>query len=226
MLVIFDLDDTLVDTSLSILPVKLERALIKAQEAGLKLNFSLTEALKKLLEIDQKTASARETLKFFFEKFNLPLEPYLKLAEQMVYEGDLDQIKILPVPNALLMLKALKQNHSLALVTVGKERWQREKLEKAGIDFSIFSKIEVVENTKESKKSSYLRICADLGFESSDVLVIGDKVEVDLKPAKALGLKTVLMLRGRGKNQRDFEGVDFKISSLLELKKIIKNKDE
>lgn len=223
MLIIFDLDDTLVDTSASILPIKLKRALLEVKAAGLKLNFSLSEALKKLLTIDQKTASSEETLKVFFEKFKLPPDPYLKLATRVVYEGSLNQIKILPVPNAELILKDLNQNHQLVLVTIGEEDQQKEKLEKAGIDVSFFSIIEVI--TKKAKKESYKRICQDLGFKSHEVLVVGDRVENDLKPAKELGYKTVLMRRGRGKNQRDFNFVDFKINSLLELKKIIKNKD-
>jgi len=223
LLIIFDLDDTLVDTSLSILPIKLKRALLEAKAAGLKLNFSLSEALKKLLVIDQKTASATETLKLFFEKFALPCDPYLKLATRVVYEDNLDQIKVLAVPDATLILKDLKQYHKLVLVTVGEENQQKEKLEKAGIDFSFFSIIEVVK--KKAKKKSYKRICQDLGFQKHEVLVVGDRVENDLQPAKELGYQTVLMLRGRGKNQRDFNFVDFKIKSLLELKKIIKNKD-
>ena len=221
MLIIFDLDDTLVDTSLSILPIKLKRALLAAQSAGLKLNFSLTEALKKLLTIDQKTTSAIETLKLFFEEYALPYDPYLKLATRVVYENNLDQIKVLPVPDAILILKDLKQKHELVLVTIGEESQQKEKLEKAGIDFSFFSIIEVIK--KKAKKKSYKRICQDLGFESHEVLVVGDRVENDLRPAKELGYQTVLMLRGRGKNQRDFNFVDYKINSLLELKKIIKN---
>lgn len=219
MLIIFDLDDTLVDTSLTVLPVKFKRALLEVKKAGLNLNFSLKEALKHLLDINQNMPSAKEALETFFKKFSLPENPYLKLANQVVYEGELGQIKILPVPDALLVLRDLKQKHRLVLVTIGEEKLQKEKLKKAGIDTAFFSIIEVAK--EKAKKKSYIRICQDLDFAFAETVVIGDKVEADLRPAKELGCSTVLMRRGRGLSQKTFDCVDFKIGSLLELENIV-----
>ncbi len=241
------MDDTLIDTSRTILPVKFKRALLEIQKKGafalarplsntenfqvenlrLKkntgLNFNLKKALKILIDIDKRCSSSKKALKFFFAKYGIPSSPYLTLAKQAVYQSRLDGIDIKPVPYALLILKYLFDKHSLVLVTAGEEKLQKEKLKKAGIDFSFFSKIEVVKVKTGSKKKSYDRICKSLKFEPDQVLVVGDRIDADLRPAKELGFKTVLMLRGRGLVQKaGYQKIDFQITSLLELKTIVK----
>jgi FMN phosphatase YigB (HAD superfamily) len=108
----------------------------------------------------------------------------------------------------------------LALVTVGKENIQRKKLKKAGIDSSLFSIIEVLE--KRDKGPSYRKILKKLKVHPKRVLVCGDRIEIDLKPAKLLRCNTVHMKFGRGLNCVDRENVvDHEIKELKDIKKII-----
>ena len=69
MLIIFDLDDTLIDTSGSITPVKLEQALAKMVEAGLQVG-DFQESLTILKRLDIATESASQTLLEFLEIIN------------------------------------------------------------------------------------------------------------------------------------------------------------
>lgn len=59
-------------------------------------------------------------------------------------------------------------------------------------------------------------------MDPADGIVCGDRIAIDLTPAKELGLTTVQMLSGRGVccvgNKRD---VDFSISHLGEIYKIL-----
>lgn len=96
------------------------------------------------------------------------------------------------------------------------------KLEKAGLDCSLFSMIEVVES---DKSSSYKKVITELKISPRQVVVCGDKVNTDLRPAKELGCITVLMKKGRGRNiAGDKNLVDYEIEELEELKKIIGEK--
>ena len=57
--------------------------------------------------------------------------------------------------------------------------------------------------------------------EQGDVLVVGDKVEVDLRPAWELGLKAVHICYGRGKGSTSPK-VNFELKHLADLKKILR----
>jgi FMN phosphatase YigB (HAD superfamily) len=105
-------------------------------------------------------------------------------------------------------------------VTIGKLALQMDKLKKAGIDSRIFSKIAVTE--EKNKKPHYQMIMDDLGYHSTEVLVCGDRVSLDLAPARELGLKTVKIQWGRGLSSSGYKGeVDYCISELKELKSIV-----
>lgn len=216
MLIIFDLDDTLIDTSGSIIPFKLEDAFFKMVEKGLQIKNQKKELLF-LKNLDKKSLSTKETLKKFLKRHCQ--EKFLKLGVEEVY-SDIDKIKILQKKGASKILSELKILHKLALVTVGKENIQIKKLKKAGIDCSFFSIIEVLE--ERDKKPSYKKILKKLKIHPEKVWVCGDRINLDLKPAKLLKCNTIHMKFGRGLNSRDEENiVDHEIHELKEIKKII-----
>ena len=63
-LLIFDLDDTLIDTFSTFSPSRLSDSLQTMIDYGLKID-SPSEALKRLIEIDSKSSSVKETIKNF-----------------------------------------------------------------------------------------------------------------------------------------------------------------
>lgn len=220
MLVIFDLDDTLIDTSGSIVPLRLKYALEKMILSGLILE-NPEEQLKKLFQMNSEAVSAKQALEKFLI-FHGVKEKFFDIAVSAVYDEFDPSIKVRPRKGANKILNILKKNHQLALVSVGKEAFQMQKLKNAGIDFSLFSIIEIVQN--ENKKPAYNKIIEELNQKAENTLVCGDKVAVDLLPAKELSCITVHMLYGRGKN---FESVrkdliDYEIQELEELKPILK----
>ncbi len=191
MLIIFDLDDTLIDTSGCITPIKLESALSRMVEAGLKVpNFE--DALETLRRLDASAESARHTLSEFLEILGTEEEDkYFKMAVEEVYGPISDDIPIFPLEQAIEVLLDLKGTHELALVSMGKMEQQLIKMKKAGIDSTIFSKIVISE--ERDKKPHYKKIVEELGYAPSDTLVCGDRISLDLVPAKELGCKTVHM---------------------------------
>lgn len=213
MLIIFDLDDTLID-SCAITKIKLKKIFFKLKKAGLNIKDEKKE-LSLLLNMDTKMLSAKETIKKFLEKKKS--NNFLKLALKELNKNDLN-IDVFPRKKANEVLKKLKEFHILAIVTIGNEKWQKNKIEKSGIDKRLFSVIEVV---NEDKMVAYKKLLEKFNKKSEDTIVCGDKIEVDLKPAKLLKLKTIHMKRGRGINSKGKKFVDFQIFELEEIIKIL-----
>jgi FMN phosphatase YigB (HAD superfamily) len=217
LLIIFDLDDTLIDTSGALTPRKLEEAVRCMVRAGLQVP-SLLEATARLKYLDAEAESARVALQRFAEEYSAE-EQVLAKGIDAVYGPAPPSLPVPPVEGALQVLEELHQRQTLALVTSGVPEVQRTKLEKAGIDTALFSSISICEGV--DKKPDYACTSRELGFDASDVLVCGDRVARDLVPAKELGFTTVHIRRGRGRFSSGGSAVDFEIFLLEEIKPII-----
>ena len=219
-MIIFDLDDTLIDTSFSITPVKLQDAFHRMLKEGLQ--FPEEERGVEILQQLNSTApSAKDALEEFFEIHQLDSR-FLPIGIQEVYEGYSEDIPVFPVKGAIEILNELRLHHQMAIVTIGKEELQKKKMKKAGIDFSYFSKIVVTE--AKNKKPHYEKILEESGITPADVIVCGDRIQTDLMPGKELGFHTVQLLFGRGKYAGGKSGdVDYSIVDLSQLKQIITN---
>lgn len=218
MLIIFDLDDTLIDTSGSILPFKLEKALEVMSAKGLSLS-DFNKGLKVLKEIDSRCESTKDALKEFLEIHDA--EPHLlEIGLHEVYRKGEFFHEVIPTKNAVETLVELSKKYTLCLVSIGVKEIQLEKMKKAGIDTSLFSRIEICE--EHHKKTSYQNLLNDLNIQSTEVFVCGDRIQRDLLPGKSLGFKTIHMRWGRGLHQKtDMEEVDFSIDSLDQIKPIL-----
>jgi len=218
LLIIFDLDDTLIDTSGSITPIKLEHALQKMVEAGFQ-TVSFGESLELLRRLDQLAPSGSVALAEFIEMHDADPRLY-EIGYKELYDTLSFDMPVFSVDRAAETLSYLRISHQLALVTIGKPSQQYEKMKKAGIDSTIFSKIVVTE--EKNKKIHYQAIAEELGALPAEVLVCGDKIAIDLSPAKELGFTTVHMSFGRGKNSLGLkEDVDHTITSLSQIKELI-----
>jgi len=216
LLIIFDLDDTLIDTSGSITPTMRRLALEAMQKAGL----SVGEKEKILLDqLDAESESGEASIKKFLTI--LGADPAFAAVGEKVWYGDLPEgVRVEPMPGAAALLKALSKKNELAIVSIGNPDLQRLKIEKAGINSAVFSKIVIV--TREDKKPSYQKVMQDLGASPGKTVVCGDRIGRDLRPAKELGCVTVHLLWGRGfHSQGEPQDVDFTIRSLQEIEGIV-----
>lgn len=122
-------------------------------------------------------------------------------------------------PHAKEMLQFYEKRCPLALVTGGSPSFQWEKLEKAGIEASIFSKIIIPEDS--IKKPFYEGLMREFSEAPANIWVCGDRVSMDLDPAHELGFKTIHMRWGRGRRIKHEPWIDHSISDLNELRNII-----
>ncbi len=127
------------------------------------------------------------------------------------------------MPDVHPVLHRLHQRYLLGLLTEGSDQTQRPQLEKYGL-LDFFSAVIISGNTPFHKPNPALfRMTAEaLGISSTQIAMVGDRVDWDLKPAKSLGMRTVLFqpdLPGERKF-REIPDVDFHIhhfKQLLEL---------
>lgn len=218
MLIIFDLDDTLIDTTGCITPIKLEDALHRMVQEGLVLE-NLPHALEMLRRLDEAAISSRQSLSEFLELMDADPR-FLTIAIDEMHGNISSEIPVFPLDGAHEALAEIGRHHQLALVTMGRSDQQLAKMKNAGIDSTIFSKIVVAD--EKGKKTHYQAIMEELGYAPKDVVVCGDRILTDLTPAKELGFKTVQMRHGRGLNSTSPKSdVDYAISKITEMKSII-----
>jgi FMN phosphatase YigB (HAD superfamily) len=209
-LIIFDLDDTLIDTSGSVTPYKLKKV---AQKMLGREPTSLE--IEELRVINELTTKTQETIQIFASRHHLQLdETFTDLTTPLPKD-----FQVSCTPNAKEILETYSKKAILALVTGGHPPFQREKLEKAGIDATLFSKIAIPEDSK--KKPFYQEISKEFSVDPSKIWVCGDRIPMDLAPARELGCKTIHMRWGRGLKMVTAPWIDFAISDLSELKRII-----
>lgn len=217
-MIIFDLDDTLIDTSGCITPFKLRAVLRRWMDEGLVVG-DLEKAYRELLEINGKSLKSKDAICAFAKRLGVG-ERAMRLADEEM-KGPLPKDFVIETtPYAKEILNDLARGHRLALVTGGHPPLQMEKLEKAGIDRGFFSKIAIPEDSV--KKPFYQGLVEEFSVPATQVWVCGDRIAMDLVPAFELGFTTVHMRWGRGSIVETETWVHHAISDLRELKRIIK----
>jgi FMN phosphatase YigB (HAD superfamily) len=212
-LIIFDLDDTLIDTSGSVTPFKLQAVFeILMERIPTRLEF------QEFLAFNEQCLRTRDTIEKFARSKNIPEKAVFRAIAEMTSPLPTN-FSIACTPNAKEILKSYRNQCPIALVTGGHPPFQREKMEKAGIEASIFSKIAIPEDS--IKKPFYEGLMREFSETPADIWVCGDRVSMDLAPANELGFNTVHMRWGRGRKQNTEPWIDYSISDLNELRNII-----
>lgn len=213
MLIIFDLDDTLIDTSGSVTPFKLESA------AKVLLERQVTaQELDELHAINSTSAKTPDALRQFAQ--NRGLLERLPYAIEELTAPLPDDFRVACTPQAQEILRYYRSRYPVALVTGGYPPFQREKLKKAGFEEAVFSKIAIPEDSV--KKPFYQAFAEEFSASPEEVWVCGDRIPMDLAPAHSLGFHTVHMRWGRGKQMNTEPWIDHSITSLAELRNVIR----
>lgn len=213
MLIVFDLDDTLIDTSGSVVPLKLRQFVLWLQKLG-HLEGDSQEIFSELMRCHSESSSGKELLRSFLEKRELS---HLIYEAQRLYRAPMQgDWRVKTTPNAINFLEYIGgKGFILALVTIGNREFQLQKIKKAGLELSIFSKIMVPEDN--NKKPCYRALLNEFSDDPARCVVVGDRVRTDLLPAHELGFRTVHMRWGRGQRPVNEPWIDHSIRELPEL---------
>lgn len=222
MLIIFDLDDTLIDTTESITINRLQYAFEAMIRAGFQVEDE-DEAKEALERLDRTSTSGLQTLEEFIALYEPErLDTFFSIGKSIL-SSSIQENEIVSLFHGVdRLLIDLSQLAHLAIVTRGKEASQHEKMKISGLPYPLFSKILV---TQSSKKESYDRLIKDFNLIPDRVIVVGDRIEVDLVPAKELGCTTVWVHQGRAfGNMVGSFIVDYQIDDILDLQSIVEER--
>ncbi|MBR9701512.1 HAD family hydrolase [Candidatus Pacearchaeota archaeon] len=219
-LVIFDLDDCLLDTWASF-SITIRAAINAMVDAGLKIH-SFDEAVNRLEEINNKSKNCPEAITRYLNEIGADAIKYMEVGKRAIYDFNFDN-RIKPNSGVVEMLEKLYPlNIDLAIVTRGGKERQMKRMEIAGIDKTKFKIISAVANY--DKTESYQRIMEELGHSAENTLVVGDRYETDLIPGKKLGTKVAWVPKGRGNiNPPKKEDVDYVIEDFREILEIVED---
>lgn len=114
-----------------------------------------------------------------------------------------------------------KMPHQKFLVTTGYTKMQQSKVDQLGLE-KDFEEIHIVDpsKTKQTKKDVFKSILERYTLSTSEVWVVGDDPESEIKAGKELGLTTVLY----SKNGNHTTHATHAISHFKELGKLLANK--
>ena len=211
MLIVFDLDDTLIDTSGTITPYKFRCIMDLFEQEKI---FLPQDAAVQLAQLNEQCNNTKDAVRIFLERYSAA---HLFSKAMEIYIAPLPKDFFIPTtPGAQKVIKLFKRKKiTMALVTGGAYSFQREKLEKAGFEPSIFSKIAIPEDS--IKGPHYKALLKEFSTFPHDAMVVGDRVRMDLAPAYDLGMKTIHMRWGRGLREQTEKWIDHSITSLEEL---------
>jgi len=218
LLIVFDLDDTLIDTSGAVTPFKMQECLKKCIAVGLPI-VDFSSAYQELLSMNRNSLKSIDALKTFMTPYQ-PISSQIDEVLEELFSPLPESFCIPTTPCAKEILEFYKKLCPIALVTGGDPSFQWEKLKKAGIDSSVFSMIGIPEDS--IKKPYYQAVQKNFAIPSREIWVCGDRIEMDLRPAFELGFRTIHMRWGRGTLTTSEKWIDHSISELSELKEIIR----
>ncbi|MBD3209883.1 HAD-IA family hydrolase [Candidatus Micrarchaeota archaeon] len=99
------------------------------------------------------------------------------------------------VPSTLLKLKA--DGHRLFIATNGSSIKQWDKLIRLGLAL-YFEDVFVSEDIGQEKgQGFYKEVLSRLGSSARDCVMVGDREDMDIAPAKAVGMRTIRILKGK-----------------------------
>jgi uncharacterized cofD-like protein len=215
--IIFDLDDTLYDTTAQ----RIDKALKAAVEAMVKsgLNCSVEDGFRAIKEIIKKNPLGERFLKLA-EQHNAD-EAVCEIGKKAYYGFESDELSLFPGVRELL--KKLKNDYTLILVTFGEPKTQNKKVELLGIK-ELFDISLITQNP--DKEEVFLEALDKIGIKQNRILCVGDRIDSEIRIANKLGMTTVRIMHGMYQNLKAksaLENPDFTIKNLKEIENILKN---
>ncbi len=217
---IFDLDDTLLDTFGQLLPQASKEACLAMIEGGLATDLASCLRVRDELAQTSQRAQLFETI---VQRFGVKSGAHEKQVAQAGFKAFYDrkvESSIALFPGVRDSLHDLKNRYSLHLVTAGHPDTQDEKLQILDLN-SLFESVTVVNSfAGEEKLQAFKLIQKQTKGLPGQYLSIGNRLDTDIAPAKRLGWATCWVKYGeyaRSMPAHTNEEPDFIINRIQEL---------
>lgn len=210
--IIFDLDNTLFDTE-ALTEIVLKQAVEEMVKAGL--NCSVEEGHQKIKEFITDPNKFERLVKFFGPE----KQEIIDIGKNKYYkDAEFDNLNL--YPGAFEILQKLKGKFKLFLLTQGEIKQQQKKINALKIN-DFFEKIFFA--PVEKKEDTFKKIL-ELGTDPKEMLIIGDRIDKEIKLGNQTGMTTVRILKGKYKilePKEPLEEPDYTINELLEILNLI-----
>jgi len=216
--VVFDLDDTLYDSTSQL--VKEARKRVAREFVRAKLPLSPEQAYNVQLEIIKKYGENIDVFEKVLEKYNVKNRKKVKERVLRAYNSD-DVSAIKLYSDVIPLLQELKKRKiKTAIVTSGLFNRQKKKISILGLNGFVDQVIIHDIERDSSKMNSMRKALKKLNLSPEQILSVGDKVFSEIKISNDLGMHTVQFLHRRYKKVKPktaMEEPDYKIKKLSEL---------
>ena len=217
---VFDLDDTLLDTFRQLLPRATREACKAMVRAGLAAD--LEEAIQACAE-HGKCHARQELFTHLVKKFGTKESADPKIVAATGYKAFYNrevESDISLFPGAREMLVSLRKTYSLHLVTAGHRPTQEAKIRILGLE-PVFTSISHVDPAAgERKGMAFERIMSAHGGSPNRYLSIGNRIDTDISEARRLGWRACWVRYGEYnamKPSSDLEMPDYEIDRIDQL---------
>jgi putative hydrolase of the HAD superfamily len=106
-------------------------------------------------------------------------------------------------PGIAEVLDALKQRGLILGLCANQPAAVLERLAHAGIGHYFQNDgISGIHGYRKPDIRLFLRVCADLNVDPTECIMVGDRIDNDIVPAKLLGMRTILIRTGRHQHQQ------------------------
>ncbi len=218
--VIFDLDDTLYDCTGLLVELSRRQAARAMVEEGLPL--TVEEAHKLQEKMAEKFGPSFLVFDEIARMYGRGQE-LVKVALRAYNSSELSGIQ--PFPETIPTLKQLKlEKYKLFLVTSGLHDRQEKKINLLGIA-PFFDQVLIHDQETDFRlEDCYKGLLKKYNLAADEVVVVGDRLDVELQVAKRLGMFAVQMLHGHHKMDpylQNGEGPDYKIQKFYHLPTVL-----
>lgn len=188
---VFDLDDTLMDTYGQLVMDAHRQACVAMQQKGLDIPLETLLATRLRLLKEQPRAEINSLLASHFDQ----AEPEIIQAGFETYFNP--EITVLePFPGVHELLESLKSKHALFLVTAGSARTQARKVEVLGIGHYFEEIIYVPLDQPDGKYESFKTLQQKYAYRFEKMVIIGDRISNEIAAGNRLGCPTIWMQHG------------------------------
>lgn len=188
---IFDLDDTLMDTCGQLVPEAHRQACLAMQAAGLAV--PLDELLQTRLQLIRSQPRA-DIDQLLAAHYGCQTPAVARAGHQAYFNPVFERLQ--PFPGVPELLAGLSQEHSLYLVTSGYAETQARKVAALNIGhwFEDIGYIPV--QAQQGKQQYFSELIQSRSYHPQDVVIIGDRINNEIVAGNRLGCPTIWIRQG------------------------------